>query len=144
MSLPGDIFDGKAACSKVDPAHSCLQSVKGNELCVLARFELSLQDPRAAHGFSSLVLLASTRAAHHFKWPKLGPCQVVGFQSFFLAALRGSLGVLCVGQVQDVSSRGNFKIRQNIYPPPPRENITKIIRTKYFCVISGGAYGKIA
>ena len=27
--------------------------------------------------------LASTRAAHHFKWPKLGSCQVVGLQSFF-------------------------------------------------------------
>ena len=40
---------------------SCLQSVKGNELCVLARFEFSplSQDPspRAAHGFSSLVFL---------------------------------------------------------------------------------------
>ena len=65
ICLPGDIFDGKAACSKVDAAHSCLQSVKGNELCVLARFEFSPQDPRAAHGFSSLVFLASTRAAHH-------------------------------------------------------------------------------
>ena len=28
--------------------------------------------------------------------------------------------------------------------PPPRENITKIIRPEYFCVISGGGYGKIA
>ena len=28
--------------------------------------------------------------------------------------------------------------------PPPRENITKIIRPEYFCVISGGSYGKIA
>ena len=27
---------------------------------------------------------------------------------------------------------------------PPRENITKIIRPEYFCVISGGGYGKIA
>ena len=30
------------------------------------------------------------------------------------------------------------------HTPPPRENITKIIRTEYFCVISGGGYGKIA
>ena len=57
MCLPGDIFNGRAACSKVDAAHSCLQSVKGNELCVLARFEFSPQDPRAAHGLSSLVFL---------------------------------------------------------------------------------------
>ena len=28
--------------------------------------------------------------------------------------------------------------------PPPRENITKIIRPEYFCVILGGGYGKIA
>ena len=27
---------------------------------------------------------------------------------------------------------------------PPRENITKIIRPEYVCVISGGGYGKIA
>ena len=31
----------------------------------------------------------------------------------FLALLRGSLGVFCVGSLQQVSSRGNLKIRQN-------------------------------
>ena len=28
-------------------------------------------------------------------------------------------------------------------PPPPRENITKIIRTEYFCVISGAVTAKL-
>ena len=28
--------------------------------------------------------------------------------------------------------------------PPPRENITKIMRPEYSCVIFGGGYGKIA
>ena len=34
------------------------------------------------HGFI-IGFLASTKTAHHFKWPQLGriPCQVVGFQS---------------------------------------------------------------
>ena len=36
-----------------------------------------------------------------------------------------------------------FRLKQ-AYPPPPRENITKIIRPEYFCVIFGGGYGKIA
>ena len=30
-----------------------------------------------------------------------------------------------------------------LYTPPPRENITKIIRPGYFCVIFGDGYGKI-
>ena len=34
---------------------------------------------------------------------------------------------------------------KSIFPDyPPRENITKIIRPEYFCVILGGGYGKIA
>ena len=38
--------------------------------------------PQQVGGFHHWFL-ASTRAAHHFKWPKLGSCQVVGLQSFF-------------------------------------------------------------
>ena len=34
--------------------------------------------------------------------------------------------------------------KKSTLPPPPRENITKIIRPEYFCVIFGGGYGKIA
>ena len=64
---------------------SMIQSLKGNGRYyvywrVFSPQQVGIPQNRP-RGFI-IGFLASTRAAHHFKWPKLGPCRV-GLQSFF-------------------------------------------------------------
>ena len=49
--------------------------------------------PRKRPRVFIIGFLASTRPAHHFKWPKLGSCQVVGLESFFAKIKKDQEGV---------------------------------------------------